>query len=193
VEEIMSYPVWWTPQRGSDPMRELYALRADLGRLVNWAFGGQQNSFADVDVEETEDGWVVTARLPGMAPDEVAVDVGDRELCIRARTEAEVNAEAGIQGEGSRRRSFEYRLTIPDDVDPEQVDATMDHGLLKVQLPRSTRSRRRQITIGHRGAEEIGTAGTAGATGTATETSPAPAGEARPESVDAGQGAERPS
>jgi HSP20 family protein len=60
----------------------------------------------------------VTARLPGVAPDEVEVEVevDDREVAIRAR-----------------------------------VDATMDHGLLTVRLPRTERSKRRTIHIGRRG------------------------------------------
>jgi HSP20 family protein len=147
----MSYPVWRAPrQRGLDPLSELYALRAELGRMVGSVLTGQRGAFADVDLEESDDGWTVTARLPGVAPEEVAVEVDDRELCIRARSEAEVNEETGADSEGSRRRSFEYRMTMPSEVDAEQVDATMDHGLLTVRLPRSTGGRRRQISIGRR-------------------------------------------
>jgi HSP20 family protein len=189
----MSYPMWRAPQRGFDPVRELRELRADLGRMMGWAFAGQQTSFADVDVEETDDGWLVTARLPGVAPDEVAIDVDDRELCVRAKSEAEVNAEAGVQAEGSRRRSFEYRLTIPGDVDPEKVDATMDHGLLKIRLPRSTRSRRRQITIGRGDATQASDATQAAgptAAGTAiAEAQQSGSGEPAPSAPDGADGA----
>jgi HSP20 family protein len=170
----MSYPVWRAPQqRGFDPLSELYALRAELGRMVGSVLTGQRGSFADVDIEENEDGWTVTARLPGVAPEEVAIDVDDRELCIRARSEAEVDAAQAGDGEGSRRSSFEYRLTIPSDVDPDQVDATMDHGLLTVRLPRSTRSRRRQITVGRRAAPDPALAPAGDADPTTTPTEPA--------------------
>jgi HSP20 family protein len=171
----MSYPVWRAPQqRGFDPLSELYALRAELGRMVGSALTGQR-SFADVDVEEAEDGWVVTARLPGVAPEEVAVEVDDRELCVRARSEAEVGGDGGDGGDGERsqRRSFEYRMSIPGDVDPDAVDATMDHGLLTVRLPRSTRSRRRQISVGRRAM-----AGGGSATTGSPEAGTTPGGEA---------------
>ena len=176
----MSHPVWRAPQQlNPDSLGELQALRAELGRMVGSilagqsSFGGQspfasrQASFADVDMQEDESGWTVTARLPGLAPEEVAVDVDDRELCIRARSEAEVNAEIGGEAEGSRRRSFEYQFTIPGEVEPDDVDATMDHGLLTVRLPRSRRSRRRQVVISRRTAGGTGTAATA-ATGQAS-------------------------
>jgi HSP20 family protein len=146
------YPVWRPPQqRGFDPFGELYALRAELGRLISSALTGQSSALPDVDLQEADEGWTVTARLPGVAPDEVEVDVDNREVCIRAKSEAEVSPDADPQPQASRRRRFEYRLSLPGDIDPDQVDATMDHGLLVVRLPRLTKSRRRQITVGRRG------------------------------------------
>lgn len=156
----MSYPAG--TGRGFDPFAELQALRSELGRLLGSALvGAGRGAFpGGVDVQQDEAGWTVSAALPGVAPEEVAIELDDRELCIRARSEAEVNAETGIGETGSQQRSFEYRLALPADIDPEQIDATMDHGLLTVHLPRSTRRARRTITIGSRGALGNG-AGTA--------------------------------
>lgn len=140
----MSHPAA-RPARGWDPFGELQALRAELSRLI-----GADWSPPDVDMTEDNEGWTVTVRLPGVAPEEVEVDLDERDLHVRARSEAEVNAAMGGEAAGSRRRGFDYRVTIPGETDPEQVDATMDHGLLTVRLPRSARSRRRRITIGQR-------------------------------------------
>ncbi len=150
----MTYPARRTSY-GWDPYTELLALRAELGRLV-----GGRSAAADVDVDETDDGWTVTARLPGVAPEEVTVDFEGREVCIRARSEAEVNEQQVGEATGSRRRSFEFRVAVPGDADPDRIDATMDHGLLTVRLPRKARAARRQITIGR------GATGVADAAGT---------------------------
>lgn len=101
-----------------------------------------------MELTETSDGWTVVAELPGVAPEEVAVEFDDRELCVRARSEEEVNADQGMPGSGSRARAFEYRITVPGRVDVDEVDAVMDHGLLTVHLPRATSAQRRVITIG---------------------------------------------
>jgi HSP20 family protein len=101
----------------------------------------------------------VIARLPGVAPEEVAVELDDRELCIRARSEEEVNADQGMAGRGSRMRGFEYRLELPARVDAGRIDAVMDHGLLTVTLPRAGRGERRTITVGrplHAGGRTVG-------------------------------------
>jgi HSP20 family protein len=143
----MTYPAQRSAY-GWDPLAELQALRAELGRMVG--SGPGRTWGGDVDIDRTEEGWTVTARLPGVAPDEVAIELDERELCIRARSEAEVNEQQNGQATGSRRRSFEYRVLIPGDVGADQIDATMDHGLLTVRLPRATRARRRRITVGQR-------------------------------------------
>lgn len=95
----------------------------------------------EVEVDPSDDGWTVTARLAGVAPEEVELEVDARELHIRSRPPA--SAE-----EQPQQRTFDYRLSLPGDVDVDKVDATMDHGLLTVRLPRVTRTGRRQVSIG---------------------------------------------
>jgi HSP20 family protein len=123
-------------------MAELQALRAELARLV-----GGRSGPPEVELTEIADGWEVVVRLPGVAPEEVAVELDDRELCVRARSEAEVNADHGIP-DGSETRGFEYRVNLPSRVDPDAIDAVMDHGLLQVRLPRAARPTPRTITVG---------------------------------------------
>ncbi|SCL17553.1 HSP20 family protein [Micromonospora rhizosphaerae] len=137
--------VWRGRQQGWDPMGELQSLRSELSRLV----GGRAGA-PEVDLTEAADGWEVIVRLPGVAPEEVAVELNDRELCVRARSEAEVNADQGIPG-GFETRGFEYRIDLPSRVDPDRIDAVMDHGLLRVRLPRATRPAPRTITVGRAG------------------------------------------
>ncbi|NES13220.1 MULTISPECIES: Hsp20/alpha crystallin family protein [Micromonospora] len=145
---------WRGRQQGWDPIGELQSLRAELSRLV----GGRSGS-PDVELTEVAGGWEVIVRLPGVAPEEVAVELDDRELCVRARSEAEVNADQGIPG-GFETRGFEYRVDLPSRVDPDRIDAVMDHGLLRVRLPRATRPAPRTITVGRTGPRTTPTGGT---------------------------------
>ncbi|TDB72408.1 Hsp20/alpha crystallin family protein [Micromonospora sp. KC723] len=140
-------------------MGELQSLRSELSRLV-----GGRGSSPDVELVETTDGWEVVVRLPGVAPEEVAVELDDRELCVRARSEAEVNADHGIPG-GFETRGFEYRVDLPSRVDPAAIDAVMDHGLLRIHLPRAKRATPRTIVVGRAGRS----GGSAGGTPTVTD------------------------
>lgn len=143
----MTYP-WRSSGRALDPFRELQALRAELGRLVGSALDRGQSGYSEIDMEQTDDGWRVVARLPGVAPEEVAVELDGGDLCIRARSEEEVNADQGMPGTGSRLRTFDYRVAVPPGVDTDRIDAVMDHGLLTVTLPRRGQAERRKISVG---------------------------------------------
>ncbi|HET8657502.1 MAG TPA: Hsp20/alpha crystallin family protein [Micromonosporaceae bacterium] len=187
----MGYPVRRPSpygRSGWDPVGELSALRSELNRMVGSVLGGlygERGWFGDVDLEQSEDGWTVTARLPGVAPEEVLVELDDRELCIRAAA-----AEDEEEGEAAQRtrRGFNYRLVVPGDVDPDGVDATMDHGLLTVRLPRSTRSRRRSISVGRTGGP-AGSGGPSLATGTGVTGGPSLAADPSTAGSTEGSGA----
>jgi HSP20 family protein len=123
---------------------------------IAWLQGGGFPARSDVDVEETPDGWVVEARLPGVAPEEVEVEVSDRELVIRTRHPSEVEGQEFEESEHDNRlRAMKsqysrsaFRMGLPSSADPDKVDATMDHGLLVVRLPHSTSHPPRRIAVG---------------------------------------------
>jgi HSP20 family protein len=146
----MSQPLQAGLDRGRVAVTGLRAFRAELGRMVNSALVSVGGSAPDLELVESEDGWYVVARLPGVAPEEVALEIDGRDLCIRARSEEEVNADSGMPGAGSRERGFAHRIRLPGEADLERIDAVMDHGLLTVALPKAVRSGRRTITVGRR-------------------------------------------
>jgi HSP20 family protein len=97
---------------------DVAALRAEI------TASDTPSGFGGVDVESGDDGWTVVVQLPGVAAEELNIDVESRELRIQTLTEGE--------GDG-----FSYRLALPAEVNTDGVDATMDHGLLTVRLPRA--------------------------------------------------------
>jgi HSP20 family protein len=155
----MTYPVrqWRTSGVARDPFGTLESMQHGLSRLFDNALPGYLSPGAvwhpDVDVDETDDGWVVEVRLPGVAPDGVSVEVNHRELTIRSRFESEEEPE--VQGGQTKARvrkygSFLYRLALPSEVDIERIDATMDQGLLTIKVPRAAQSGARSIDVGGR-------------------------------------------
>lgn len=152
----MTYPAIRPTRRAAarplwDPTTDVAGLRAEMLRMMGMLSGLPGTPAAgawsgDVDIEESDDGWTVTARLPGVAAEEVIVEVEGRDLSIRSKTE---ELPEGVQEPAGRQRyEFNYRFTIPGEVDSDAIDASMENGLLTVRLPRSAQARRRQISIG---------------------------------------------
>jgi hypothetical protein len=91
---------------------------------------------ADIEVGEAEDGWVMTARLPGFTPEDIHLDVTDRELTI-----------AAVRPGDEPTADFAYRLAVPSDADPDAIEASMQGDLLAVRMPRLRRYGPRRIAV----------------------------------------------
>jgi HSP20 family protein len=99
-----------------------------------------------VDVEETEEEFQIEADVPGVGPEDVTVDLQRNELRITGQY-------GGEQGEGeqqqSRRGRFNYRVTLPSDVNAEACTAKLENGVLRLQLPKASAGRQRiQVQAG---------------------------------------------
>lgn len=89
------------------------------------------------DMHREEGDLVVTVELPGVDPEkDVDIVVEDDILIIKGEKsdEREVNEEDHFLRE-RRYGHFERRIFLPDGVDPEQITAAYDQGVLTVRVP----------------------------------------------------------
>jgi HSP20 family protein len=93
-----------------------------------------------VDFFEGEQGFLLRADLPGVRQEELSLQLNGRELTLEA-TQGELTQELFT------RTRFRRKLTLPQEVDPEQIQARLEAGVLTVALPRGLAHRVRQIPI----------------------------------------------
>jgi HSP20 family protein len=99
-----------------------------------------------VDIEETDDSYVIEAELPGVKREDVNIELVGNELTISG--EMKQRERKGILRRQSRRvGEFEYRVVLPHQVDPEDVEASLTDGVLSVRVPKSERAHRRKIEV----------------------------------------------
>jgi len=142
---------WW------DPAKELSTLQNRMNRFFGEAFGppmypAEQASpgawTPAVDIFETDNEIVLDVDLPGVARDQVHVEVNDGILHLRGerKFEKEVKEENFHRVErayGTFQRSF----TLPDSVDPEKVSAELKSGVLQVRLGKREQAIPKQIQV----------------------------------------------
>jgi len=158
----------WDPFAGFD---DLYQ---EMSRLLTTAFPDASrisvNAWSPpVDVEETDDSYVVEADVPGVRPDDVSVEVHGNELRISGEVE-EHEREGVVRRQTHRSGRFDYRVSLPGDVEAEGCEADLDNGVLTLRLPKTTTSRRRRIPV--RGQREVASGqpqSTGSSSGTGTE------------------------
>lgn len=136
-------------------MTELEYLNERMRRVLEQTFGGlmwpaQLAPGAGwtplVDIDEEDDAYVLKAELPGVKREDVNVELIGNELSIAGELKEE--ERKGIVRRRARRSGrFEFRATLPSQVDTTKVDAKLADGVLTVRVPKSERAQRRQIEI----------------------------------------------
>jgi HSP20 family protein len=146
-----------------DPWTDLSALHRTMDRVFNDAFGqpsgtqrGQQpRLFLPVDVREVEAGYRITAPVPGFRPEEIDVTFSEGVLTLRAEHTGSAQADHGayLRREMTRGNLFR-QIGLPGDVKADEIRASVEHGLLDVEVPKMPRPEPKRIPIGSSGARE---------------------------------------
>lgn len=101
------------------------------------------------DVYETPDGdaYVVEIPVPGLDETEISVEATPEVLTVSTRpVKQNENSPRYLQQEqerGPMSRVFEF----PTEIDPDHVDARLEAGMLKIQVPKAAASRPRVVTL----------------------------------------------
>jgi HSP20 family protein len=129
-----------------EPFRELDELQQATAQLMQEVLSGDVAWSPPVDIEETEDAWIVEAELPGVSRDDIHVDVRDNEVAITG--EVKERERKGVLRRRTRRvGQFELRVAIPGGIDADALDARLNDGVLTVRVPKPKEAQPRRVEI----------------------------------------------
>ena len=77
----------------------------------------------------TKDGFHVELALPGFSKEDVDLEIDGRTLII--------SAEIDEKDETRFKKSFKKMYSLPDSVDPEKIEGSLEHGVLTLTLGKS--------------------------------------------------------
>jgi HSP20 family protein len=152
----------------ADPVVSLLRLFDDVFRgsmLPNAAEGQGIIRTPKIDISETDNELRIRAELPGVSQGDVEVSLNDDILTIRA--EREVQQEEDKEDYHLVEMSygtFQRTLQLPYSVDPDQVQAHFENGILTIAIPKS-KAQQRSNRIEVQGAGEAQGDGKAQASG----------------------------
>lgn len=125
-----------------------------LSRLFDDSFLAQREGrwMPPVTVSETKDELLLTAEMPGLAEDDISIELENNVLTVSGE-KTEVREED--EGEEDRKYhvyersygSFSRSFTLPRTVDGKNIVATFDNGVLTVKLPKVAEAKGRKIEI----------------------------------------------
>lgn len=101
-----------------------------------------------VDVSENDTQITVRAELPGIDPQDVDVSVSEDRLVISGEKKSASEAGgAGWTHRESHYGGFTRAIPLPEAVDPGQVTAKYDKGVLTVELTKSPTTASRKVPV----------------------------------------------
>lgn len=138
------------------PARELQSIQQEMNRLFGTVFDSPTVAVANgvrrwvpaVDLIEEDGQYVLRADLPGVSEDQVSVELEDDVLTISGERSSE--QEERKEGRYRIERAsghFVRKLTLPEGVDPEGIQADFDKGVLKVRIPKPEAPKPRRVAI----------------------------------------------
>jgi HSP20 family protein len=93
-----------------------------------------------VDVYETENEIVAFADMPGVITDHVRVELEKGTLTLEGKRLDE-------SGEADKAITYLRSFAVPRSIDADKVSAELQHGVLRVVLPKQDINRPRQIAV----------------------------------------------
>jgi HSP20 family protein len=149
---------------GGGLQRDPFALARDLLGWdpffrTDWPARGatQTSAFAPhFNVVERQDGYFITADVPGVREEDIDVTVQDNYLVISGNRNAEERREGDNFYVYERRYgNFSRAFALPDNADPDSVEAQMKDGVLEVKVAKRESAKPRKIPLGQRMKEKL--------------------------------------
>jgi HSP20 family protein len=101
-----------------------------------------------IDVHEGDKEYVVTAEVPGVARNEITVEVDEGMLTLRGekKTEREEKKERRRWVERSY-GAFSRSFRLPSDAQVDRIDASFKDGVLTIKIPKSEARKPRTVSV----------------------------------------------
>jgi len=138
------------PATGS---RQLSNIRSELDRFFEDMAGATASDRTaswrpSTDIVETANRYEIHLDLPGFDRDDIEVTVNEGVLTVEGRRTVAADEDGRTfhlreRAAGRFSRSF----SLPTSVNPENVEARIDHGVLRIDLPKEERARARRVEV----------------------------------------------
>jgi len=96
---------------------------------------------------ETSEAYLVELPLPGVKPEDVEVTVQENILTLAAKRSWQAPENAKAVWQGFSAGEWKQRFTLPGEVNSDRVSATLELGVLRLELPKAEHMKPRTIRI----------------------------------------------
>ena len=106
------------------PLQSLFGFDPLQSVMRNWDYG--------FEVTRTESGYIVDVPVPGFNSSSVDITLKDGIISVNGKSD---------------RRTFSRSFSVPEDVDPEKISASVVDGMLSIALERHPAAQPKKIAV----------------------------------------------
>jgi HSP20 family protein len=99
------------------------------------------------DIYETEDKIVVVTNMPGVSAESLDITLEKNILTINGYVEPEVPEGYSLAWAEYRIGDYQRSFRISDEIDRDQIEATINDGVLHLDLPKAAAAKTRKISV----------------------------------------------
>ncbi len=104
-------------------------------------------TFPAINVGGTDESVTVYLFAPGIDPKQLDISIQQNMLTVSGRREAQAQPEATYYRRERFNGEFRRVISLPEDVDPDKVEATYRDGIVQISVRRREATRPRQIQV----------------------------------------------
>ena len=129
----------------------LFGLHREIDRLFSefaQGVGPSAKMIPNIDISETDKAIEISAEMPGLERKDVEISIDDDTLTIRGEKKVEEDQrQKNVQLSERSYGVFMRVLQLPPGIDPSGIQATMANGVLKMTIPKPTKSEPKKIEV----------------------------------------------
>jgi HSP20 family protein len=132
----------------------LMALRNEFDELINRFWDGSQENwfskefFPSADLTETENAYEIRMDIPGMQAKDINVQVQGNVVTLSGERKEEKEEKGKTCHRIERHTgSFSRMMTLPSNVNEDEVAAEYTQGVLTVKLPKREDAKAKQVSV----------------------------------------------
>ncbi len=137
--------MFFSKKTKSKPKKKLSSGKKEGGKEKSWL---QPEGKLAVDVYETDSSFVVLAAVGGISTKDINVSVEKDMLIIKGSRENPVQQDdKKYFYKECYWGPFSRKIIVPQNVNTSKIDASMENGILKVELPKLQKEEKQKIDV----------------------------------------------
>jgi HSP20 family protein len=136
-----------------NPWNDIFDLHQQMDHLFQPAAATTSRNGVDyttlpVDIRQTDRAFIVEASVPGFTPEDVEVTFDDGVLTIAGRRSSTETTKDATYVRRERRSTSVFRqVGLPAEVRPQDITATFENGVLRIEIPRAQKAAPQRIPV----------------------------------------------